>query len=72
MTDQIPETGQPVDVEIEFEADDDGLEITLELGEASIKVSHTWEDPQSAALLVQALPQALMKVQEAINAEGGS
>ena len=69
-TDPIPEeTGEPVDVEAAFESDEFGIKVTATLGEAAVVVEHSWDAAESAATLVQALPQILIRVEEALQAQ---
>ena len=69
MTEEIPETGEAAEVEINFEPDDLGIKITALLGEASIVVEHSWDGVEEAAILTQALPQILARVQLALDAQ---
>ena len=68
MSEQIPEeTGEAVDVDINFEPDDFGIKITAVLGNSSIVVEHAWDAAEEAATLAQALPGVLIAVQEALD-----
>lgn len=67
MTEQLPEaTGEPGEVEVNYETDDLGIKITAVLGESSIVVEHSWGGAEEAATLTQALPQILVAVQAAL------
>lgn len=67
--DGLPDdAGDARDVDITFNPDDFGIEVVATLGEASIVVEHSWEGgAEDAATLVQALPNILMAVQEALD-----
>lgn len=68
MTEEIPETtGEPVDVEINYETDDNGIRITASLGGAAIMLDHPWAEAHEATVLVNALPNIMTAVQEALN-----
>ena len=70
MTEQIPEgEGESAEVDIDFFPDEFGIEVVAVLGNASIKVEHAWDAAEDAATLVQALPNILIAVQEALDAQ---
>lgn len=70
MTEPVPEdVGEAAEVEINFEPDDFGIKITAVLDEASIVVEHSWDGAEQAAILTQALPQILARVQLALDAQ---
>jgi hypothetical protein len=71
MTEPIPEqTSEPVDVEVNYETDEKGLRVTATLGDAAIMLDHAWgaDAAHSATILVNALPNIMTAVQEAIHA----
>jgi hypothetical protein len=70
MTEAIPEgAGEPAGVDITFVPDEFGIEVTAILGEASIVVEHSWDAATEAATLVQALPNILIAVQNALESQ---
>lgn len=71
MTEPIPEdVGESAEVEVSFVPDDFGIRITAVLGDSSIVVEHAWGDAAGeAATLAQALPEILVRVQAALEAQ---
>lgn len=69
----LPEqVGEPAEVEIDFKPDEFGIEVTAIFGNASIKVEHAWESAEEAATLIQALPNIMIAVQEALESQEDS
>lgn len=71
MSEPLPEkTGDPRDIEINYEPDDVGIKVAATLGDATITVEHAWgSGAEDAAFLVRALPNILIAVQEALEAQ---
>lgn len=72
MTDEpeeLPEeVGDPIELDLSWEENEDDIDIVIEYGEARIHLNHTWGDgAHHAALLIQALPQALAAVEQQLN-----
>jgi hypothetical protein len=73
VTEQIPEeVGEAAEVEIDYVPDDFGIKVTAILGNSSVVVEHAWDAAEDAATLVQALPNIMIAVQEALEAQEGS
>lgn len=67
---EIPEgAGDPQEVSIDFVPDDLGIKVTAVLGESSIVVEHSWDGAEEAATLVQALPNIMIAVQQALDSQ---
>ena len=70
MTESIPEdVGEAAEVEVNFVPDDYGISVTAELGDALITVDHAWDAAENAATLIQALPNIMMAVQQALDSQ---
>jgi len=63
------EVGETAEVSVDFVPDEFGIKVTATLGESSIVVEHSWDAAEEAATLVQALPNILVAVQDALEAQ---
>jgi hypothetical protein len=67
---EIPEgEGEAGEVEIDFVPDEFGIRVTAVFGESSVVVEHSWDAAEEAATLIQALPNIMIAVQEALDAQ---